>query len=335
VQRQSIGALRIMLAVLLLLAAHLPVSVAHAEQAVLIAHMFPADSLPDKAAVALVKSLDGKSGFGKVEVAAAARLGDERENLRQLQNGEIDIAIVGDLVLDYLVPRYRLVGLPFSHRNPQEALAVYGSELGSEIRQELRKQGIEVLSWHSIGQRMLTANRPIRSLADLQGLVLRLPPAPVWIATWETLGAKPKVVPFPALHDAMRRGVVDAQENPPDFIRSKKLYEVQSHLMLTRHSVQRQFILASQRFFDALPPRQRSALRAAATTASAQTSQQAQENQAKDIAWLEREGGMHVLNLDLFAEAVAILPQVADTLDGAAGKALLTRILAAQRNAAQ
>lgn len=310
-----------------------PVPPVHAGQALLIAHMFPQDSLPDKAADELAETLDKVPGFGPVDVAAGARLGDERENLRQLQKGEIDIAIVGDLVLDYLVPRVRLVSLPFSHRTPQQALAVYTGEVGDEIREELRKLGIETLSWHCIGQRMLTANRPIRSAADLRGLVLRLPPAPVWMAVWEALGAKPKAVPFPVLYDALRRGVVDAQENPPDFIRAKKFYQVQSHLMLSRHLVQRQFILAGRSFYQTLDESRRKALRNAATEVSSQVCRQAQENQTKDIFWLEQEGGMQVVELDLFDEAAALLPHVAESLDGAAGKALLSRILEAQQNA--
>lgn len=313
---------RICLSVLLLtIHIGLPVQAA----GVLIAHMFPDHSLPDRAADTLAEALRKRPDFQRVEVAADARLGDERENLRQLERGDIDIAVVGDLVLDYLVPSFRLVSLPFSHRTPEEALAVYSSELGDEIRQELRKRHIEVLSWHCIGQRMLTANRPIRSLADLQGLVLRLPPAPVWMATWEALGAKPKAVPFPALHDALRRKVVDAQENPPNFIRANKFYEVQSHLMLSRHLVQRQFILAGRDFYQSLEPARQKALRTAAGEASAQVCREARENQVKDIAWLQKKG-MKIVELDLFNAAAALLPQVAADLDGAAGGILLKRI---------
>lgn len=294
--------------------------------AVVVAHMFPQRSLPDVAATMLANDLRALKGVSRVTVAGAAKLGDERENLRQLQRGDIDIAIVGDLVLSYLIPRYRVVTLPFSHRTPEEALAVYGSDLGLEIQAEFRKRGLEVLSWHCIGTRLLTANRPIRSRADLAGLKLRLPPNSAWVATWKALGAAPRAVPFTELYDTLKRGGVEAQENPPNFIRSKRFYEVQSHLMLSRHLVQQQFILASPHFMKTLAPGQGAVVRDAAQKASHTVCNEALSAEGENIAWLENQG-MKVVELDLFEDAAAVLPQVAESLDGKAGLDLLSRVI--------
>lgn len=302
---------------------------ADATKNIVLAHMFPKESLPDIAAKKFKENLES-SGLAKISITPAAQLGDERDNLRQLQKGEIELAIVGDLVLGYILPEYQMIAMPFTHKNTEEALAVYNSRLGEEIREKMKQQGIVVLSWHSIGQRMLTANKAIRSYKDLQGLTLRLPPMPVWMATWKALGAQPRAIPFPDLYDALKTGTVEAQENPPNFIKSKKFYEVQTHLMLTRHLVQRQFILASLSFVESLSKPQAKLLKDAARETSATINKLVDENEAEDIAWLQAKGGMTIINLDLRENAKAVLPQVATSLDKTNGKKLLNKILEVQ-----
>lgn len=306
-----------------------PSSTALAEEAtsVLIAHMFSPDSFPDQAARLVADALRAEEGVGSVEVAAGARLGDERANLRQVQRGEVDITVVGTLLLNYLTPRYRLVGTPFLFRERDQVAAVYDGPIGDEIRDGLRQRGLEMLSWHCIGQRLLTANRPIASRADLQGLKLRLPPDATWFATWSALGAVPEAVAFPELHAALKGGEVEAQENPPGLIRGQRFHGVQSHLMLTRHLLQTQFVVAGRDFLQRLGPRAEARLRQAAEAASARVCARAQREQQADIDWLIGEGGMIPVELELGDEAVALLPGVARRLDGEAGVALLNRIL--------
>ena len=48
-------------------------------------------------------------------------------------------------------------------------------------------------------------------------------------------GNAPTVVAWPEVFGALQTGVVDAQENPLYLIYTTKLYEVQSHVMLTAH----------------------------------------------------------------------------------------------------
>lgn len=326
-QRRSFSPSILILALVLLLPMAAPGTAAAAgSSGVIIAHMFPEKSLPGLGAEILADGLRRQGNFGTIDVAFAARLGDERENLRQLQRGEIDMAIVGSLALSYLTPRYRLANLPFLFENPNQSMAFFDTPIGREIRAGLKKLNLVVLSWHCVGSRLLTANRPIRSLNDLAGLRLRLPPDGVWMTTWKGLGANPRAVPFTELYDNLKRGAVDAQENPPNFIRAKKFYEVQSHLMLSNHLVQMQFILASRSFYESLKQNLRTQVTDAARHASGEVCRQARAGQTKDVEWLVNKGGMTVVELDLTAEADQALPRVAEQLDGPDGVKLLTLI---------
>jgi TRAP-type C4-dicarboxylate transport system substrate-binding protein len=108
--------------------------------------------------------------------------------------------------------------------------------MGTEIKKAIMEKGkVHVVGVQRRGSRMLTAKKEIRTPDDLKGLKLRLPEIPDWVAVWKELGALPTVVAWPEVFGALQTGVVDAQENPLYLIYTTKLYEVQSHVMLTAH----------------------------------------------------------------------------------------------------
>ena len=108
--------------------------------------------------------------------------------------------------------------------------------MGTEIKKaQMAKGRVHVLGVQRRGSRMLTAKKEVRTPNDLKGLKLRLPEIPDWVAVWKELGALPTVVAWPEVFGALQTGVVDGQENPLYLIYTTKLYEVQSHVMLTAH----------------------------------------------------------------------------------------------------
>ncbi len=298
-----------------------PFSLQAAEQVYKLGHMFAKESLPDRAARKFAETLSTRSkGNLKIQVYPEGLLGDERENLAQLLKGTLHFSVTGDVVVSNIGDKYRVVNMPFMYRSVQHALQTYESDLGMAIRSNIRTEGVDVLSWHYVGTRMLTANKPIRSMADLKGLQLRLPQDSTWIATWQALGANPRQVQFTELATALKIGRVDAQENPPGFIRTNRLFENQKYLMTTNHMPQRQMILAAGEFWRKLPASERMMISAAARVASQWATNQAELEQKVDQAWLTNEGGMTLVEFDFqgVAETVAGVPTALAGKEGAA-----------------
>lgn len=291
-------------------------------------HQFPVGSISDRAAQKFVALVTEKTkGEVRISLHPAGRFGDEREHLVLLRKQELDFAVTGDLVVSSLGDHYLVVNMPFLYRDTAHALASYDGALGDEIRQELKKRGLLALSWHHVGTRMLTANKPVRRVADLAGLSLRLPQDAAWIAAWRALGAVPKQIPFTDLPTALKQGRVDAQENPPGFIRTGRLYEHQKYLMTTNHMPQRQFILATERAMSSLKPEQRKRVQEAAKEASRWAVMTANEEHLKDLNWLVNEGGMTLVPFDLTGVQEALRP-VPKALADEEGVAVYNQILA-------
>lgn len=263
----------------------------------------------------------------QIQVFPAATFGDEREHLALLRRGALDLSVTGDLVISKLEPAYLAVNMPFLYRNVAHALATYAGPLGQEMRASMASKGLETLSWHHVGVRVLTANRPVRGIDDLKGLKLRLPPDAAWVAVWNALGASTQQLPFTELPAALKLGKIDAQENPPNFIRASKLYEHQKYLMTTHHMPQRQFVLASQVRWQQLPKATRELLSQAAIEASRWAIETAEAEERKDLEWLLTEGGMTRVVFDA-GNVVQRLDAVATELGGSAARGVYQRILA-------
>ncbi|MBF0470694.1 MAG: TRAP transporter substrate-binding protein [Gammaproteobacteria bacterium] len=274
-----------------------------------LAHMFSDDSLPGEAAEYLAERVEQLSaGTLRIQIFADGYLGDERKNLLAISKGELDLAITGDLVVSYYLPDYAVVNMPFIYRSVEHALQVYNGPLGNQMRKRLQQEHQMIpLSWHYVGTRLLTANRPLRNLSDLQGLKLRLPPDRVWNTSWRALGTLPSPIPFIHLFGALERKRVEAQENPANFIRHKGLHKVQRYLIATRHMPQRQFIMASTTLFsEKLTPRQREILQKAARESSQWLTEVAQQQEEEDIHWLINEGGMIWIDFDATGVSAAL-----------------------------
>ena len=71
---------------------------------------------------------------------------------------------------------------------------------------------------------ILTADRPVRSLADLRGLRIRAPTE--LLAVLKSLGADPVNMPMGEVYSALAKGVIDGVIAPPDTLQALHLAEV-------------------------------------------------------------------------------------------------------------
>ncbi len=115
--------------------------------------------------------------------------------------------------------------------------------------------GHQVLSfnWWQ-GDRHLLTNKPIKVPADLAGVRMRTPGAPVWMETIRAMGATPTPMAWGEVYPALQQQVIDAVEaqHPASF--GSRLYEVTKHLTKTSHFNLITGIVTSAAWFDKLSP---------------------------------------------------------------------------------
>ena len=141
--------------------------------------------------------------------------------------------------------------------------------VGEKIRARLiDKTGIRILYHVMRTSRELTTKKPVKSMADVRGMKIRVPEMEAHLATWRALGANPTPLAFTEVYTALQLGTVDGQENPLGVIYANKFYEVVDYLAITDHLVGFMLIVMNDGTFNKLDPGLQQALAKAAVEAS-------------------------------------------------------------------
>ena len=188
-----------------------------------------------------------------VRVLTGCVMGGGREHLEACQSGALHLIAMGPESIAIYNPTYNVENIPFLFENWEHLLAYVNGKPGEIVKQKvLDILNIRTLSTQIRGARYLTANKPIYSREDIQGLKMRLSETASLIRIWGAVGASPVPIAFNEVYSALQTGIVAAQENPIMTIYGKKFYEVQDYLMETKHILSLSYFQASEKWFSSI-----------------------------------------------------------------------------------
>jgi TRAP-type C4-dicarboxylate transport system substrate-binding protein len=120
---------------------------------------------------------------------------------------------------------------------------------------------LQVLSfdWFQ-GHRHMLTNSPVKVPADLKGVRVRTPGAPVWLETVRAMGATPTGMPWSEVYSALQTRVIDGAEAQHPAVYGARLYEVVKIITKTEHIYLITGIVTSRTWFDKLPADQQAIL---------------------------------------------------------------------------
>jgi TRAP-type transport system periplasmic protein len=193
-------------------------------------------------------------GTFRLDVYPESRLGPDPQMLADLRRGALEFFVAG-ATLGELAPTSALPLLPFAFADSSAVFAALDGALGDRIRGELADNGIHAFrySLQNGFHHLTTADRPIRTAADLAGVRIRSPGGEIARDFFTVFGAEAGYVPFNQMYTALKERRFDGQSDPLGVVLSLKLYEVQSDLSLTGHWWSGFTLLANTAAWQALP----------------------------------------------------------------------------------
>ncbi|HUA77421.1 MAG TPA: TRAP transporter substrate-binding protein [Acetobacteraceae bacterium] len=207
-------------------------------------------------AVEAAKKIGEESG-GRlvVQVYPNNQLGGDTQMLAQLRSGALELMQVGDNILANVVPAASDTSLPFAFSGYKQLWDAMDGDFGAYIHAEIEKTGLHVFEkgWDAGFRNVFTSNRAVHDAADMKGLKLRVPEAPIQLAFFRALGASPTPVNNNELYTAIQTHLVDGAEQPLISIESAKYYEVSKYISLTRHQPTPFEMLANGAAWQRLP----------------------------------------------------------------------------------
>ncbi len=265
----------------------------------------------------------------QVDVFPAMQLGGAKENVDAVRSGTLALTWVGGAFLSRIAPELEAVSLPFVFRNRETAFRVIDGPVGAAIDKKLQDKGFVSLGWMELGMRNVTNSRgPIRSMADLKGLKLRLQPNETHLATFRALGANPVAMDVKELYSALEQRVVDAQENPYTVISASRYSEVQKQLSNSGHFFDFIAVVASKKAFEQLKPEYQKAVREAMTATIAYQRKLAIESEAKALAELKTKMTLTEISPAAIDEMRKATTPVIEEVKKRAGADLVNQVLA-------
>lgn len=148
---------------------------------------------------------------------------------RALAQGAIEMGVPIITYLSSVVPNAGLLDLPmFFGRTIEDIHTVMDGEIGAELNAEIE----EIVGVHVIGPYLdlghgtiFTTKRELNSLADLDGLTLRVPGSPASRVRYESLGVQSVAIGFADVPIALSQGSIDGLMTTHETIRSAQLWE--------------------------------------------------------------------------------------------------------------
>jgi TRAP-type transport system periplasmic protein len=179
---------------------------------------------------------------GRVEATVYAENnkmpGGDPDALKMLISGEIQFFTLMGGIIGTVVPVAEAQQLPFVFKSAGEAHKAIDGPLGRYLAEEMAAKGMHlfpVAGFDNGMRQVATIPRPIAEPQDFDGMRIRVPPGQMMLDTFGAFGARPVTTSANKIYDALKTGLVDAQENPLAILEGFKLYELVKYVSLTNH----------------------------------------------------------------------------------------------------
>jgi tripartite ATP-independent transporter DctP family solute receptor len=204
-------------------------------------------------------------GRHSIRVFHSRQLGEEKDTIEATKAGAIELNRTNIVPLGAFVPSVNALAMPFVFRSPGHLHKVLDGEIGQEILESLQPHGFIGLTYYDSGARSIyNSVRPIRSMADLKGLKIRVQQSQLMVDMIKALGAEPVELPYGQVLTGLATKLIDGAENNwPSYVTTDH-FKHAGYYTLTEHLMAPEVLVMSAKAWDSLDEPDRKIFRDAA-----------------------------------------------------------------------
>jgi TRAP-type C4-dicarboxylate transport system substrate-binding protein len=234
------------------------------------------DGYPTVEAVRFMGQTLGKLTGGKlgIKVFSSSALGSEKDTIEQTKIGALAMTRVNISPMNNICPTTVVPTLPFLFHS----------------KEHMRKTLDGARS-------MYTVKKPIKTVADMKGMKIRVQQSDLWVSVMEAMGANATPMPFGEVYTALKTGLVDGAENNIPSYESTRHFEVAKYYSKTEHSMAPEILLFSKKVWDGLSESDRKAVRQAAKESVPYMRKLWDEREEKSLATV-KAGGAQIVDVN-------------------------------------
>ena len=184
-----------------------------------------------------------------------SELGLEKDYFAYMNQGiSVDYGIVSPSHMSTFARAAPLMDMPFLFRDLEQWNKVLDGEELKPIADEVAKKAdVMLIGYAGGGVRNIIADKPVRNMAELKGLSMRVMGAPIQTSIFQAIGAAPTVIAYNEIYNAIQTGVISGAENEAAGVEQMKFYEVAPDVSLTKHAITVRPVCFSGKTFKRLP----------------------------------------------------------------------------------
>ena len=208
-------------------------------------------------------------GRHQIRVFHSHQLGEEKETIEQTRAGAIELNRTNVALIGTFVPAINVLAMPFLFRSIEHLQKVLDGPIGNEILDSFEPYGFVGLAFYDSGARSIyNSIRPVRSVADMKGLRLRVQQSELMSDMIKALGAEAIELPYGQVLTGLSTKLIDGAENNwPSFVTTDH-YKYAGFYTLTEHTMSPEVLVMSQQAWQGLSPEDRKIFREAAKRSS-------------------------------------------------------------------
>ena len=209
----------------------------------------------------LSKATGGKD---TIKVFADSSLGSEKDTVEQVKIGALDMVRVSSASFHGIVPESVIPSLPFLFRDIEHFRSTMYGPQGDKVLAAFEKAGFIGLALYESGARSIYAKKPIKTVADMKGVKLRVQPSDLMVSLVSAMGGSATPMPFAEVYTGLKTGLLDAAENNYPSYEEAKHFESAPVFSETMHVMTPEVLVFSKKIWDTLGKEEQAEIRKAA-----------------------------------------------------------------------
>jgi len=241
-----------------------------------------------------------KKCYGKPIIFVLHRnreLGLEKDYFMYMSQGlSVDYAVVAPSHVATFSKMSTLMDMPFLFRDLDHFNKVTstGEALKLVYDDVMARGDVMMINYSGGGVRNIVGKKPIRDMAELKNLPIRVMGAPIQVKMFQALSAAPTTIAYDEVYNAIQTGVIVAGENESPGWFQMKWHEVAPNISKTMHAIALRPLFFSGKTFRKLPADLQACIVKAAIPAGAHGRKWEQDQDSEIIQRLQKEGKIQI-----------------------------------------
>lgn len=191
-------------------------------------------------------------GAYKLEISPNALLGDQRATAELVQNGVIQMSVVGNPVVESFNKDFSVIGLPYLYDNLEHQKKVFLSDVLEPLFKSVSSSGFEVIGAFTAGARCLYTDKSMMKPEDLKGYKFRVMQSDTMKKMVDYMGGIGTPMGQGEVYTAVQQGVIEGGENNEVTYVDLKHYEIAPYFSYTNHLMVPDLIIINEKLYNGM-----------------------------------------------------------------------------------